>query len=168
MIHDRQDSGRNDDVIRRPRAGDRRSGWRRLALGAAAISLFVAACEDDDDTTQRIEDEIDEINGAVADAIDEFGQDSVELVARNLASRQGAEEFSDAGHPIDGDLQCTAVATDDLTAVEIECGGATEDGSVAALTGTTTELPGASVTELEGTFVGLVDSAEVFSTEDLG
>ncbi len=116
----------------------------------------------------QIEDEVADVGGEVADAIEEFGQDTVELAARNFASNQGADEFADAGYPIDGNLECTADATDDLTAVEINCGGATEDGLVVALTGTTTELPGASLTELEGDFVGIVGGNEVFRTDALG
>ena len=42
------------------------------------------------------------------------------------------------------------------------------DGAVAEMTGTTSELPGASITELDGDFVGTVDGAEVFRTERLG
>ena len=36
------------------------------------------------------------------------------------------------------------------------------------MTGTTDELPGASVTELEGAFTGTVDGTEAFSTDTLG
>lgn len=160
--------GQNDVTSGRRDADGGRSRWWRCACGVAALSLAVAACGGDDDTADQIEAGIDDIGGEVADAVEEFGQDSVELAARNLASIQGAEEFADAGYPIEGNLECTADATDDLTAVEISCGGATEDGEVAALTGTTTELPGASLTELEGTFVGLIDGNEVFSTDALG
>jgi hypothetical protein len=164
----------------RNRVGDNgRPRRHRLVLAAAALSLVVAACDGDDDDVDEIEEEIqdeldeiegelDEIGGEVADAIAEFGEDSVEVAARNLASRQGAEEFADSGHAIDGDLECTADATADLTAVEISCEGATEDGAIASLTGSTTELPGASLTELEGEFVGLVDDEEVFDTDALG
>ncbi len=137
-------------------------------LGAAALSLVAVACDGDDVSQEQIEDEIDEVGGDVADAINEAGEDAVELAARNIASQQGAEEFADAGHSIDGDLECAADATEDLTAVEIDCSGVTENGSAATLTGSTTELPGASLTELEGTFVGLVDGEEVFSTDALG
>lgn len=131
-----------------------------------ALVASVAACSDDDG--EAVGDEIEDVSGAVADAIEEFGEDTVEVAARNLASRQGAEEFSDAGFEIDGDLMCTADASDDLTAVAIDCSGATTDGSVAALAGDTTELPGASLTELEGDFVGFVDGDEVFRTDALG
>lgn len=162
------DNGQNDVTPGRTAVGNRRPRWRRFALGAAALSLVVVACDGDDDTVDQVEDEISDIGGNVADAIEEFGEDSVELAARNLASIHGTDEFADTGYSIDGDLECTADATEDLTAVDISCGGATEDGSVAALTGTTTELPGASLTELEGTFVGLIAGDEVFRTDALG
>lgn len=130
---------------------------------------------DDDDLGADIDDAIDDVEaavedatGAVADAIEELGEDTVELAARNLASTNAEEEFSDAGYPIDGGLTCTADATDDLTAVELDCTGTTADGAAASMIGTTTELPGGSVTELEGEFVGFVDDAEVFRTDALG
>lgn len=121
-----------------------------------------------DTAVDDVEDAVDDAAGAVADAIDEVGEDAVELAARNLATVNAAEEFADAGYPIEGELSCTADATDDLTAVELDCSGETEDGGVASVTGSTTELPGESVTELEGDFVGFVDSEEVFRTDALG
>lgn len=166
--HGQHDDGQHHEMPAAKSAGHGRPRRRRVAAGAAALSLLVAGCGGDDDTGARVEEEVSEVGGAVADAIEEFGRDSVELAARNLASLRGADEFSDAGHQIEGDLACEADATDDLTAVEIECSGATADGSRATLTGTTTELPGASLTELEGTFTGFVDDVEVFGTEALG
>lgn len=121
-----------------------------------------------DDVVDDVEAGIDDATGAIADAIDEVGEDAVELTARNLASANAAEEFADAGYPIEGELSCTADASDDLTAVEIECAGETEDGGVASMTGSTTELPGESVTELEGDFVGFVDNEEIFRTDAIG
>lgn len=163
----------------RPSRRSRR--WRAL-LATMAVAASVSACGGDDATDDAIDDAegaiddaadevmdaAEDVTGAVADAIDEVGEDAVEVAARNLASRNAAEEFDDAGYPIDGALSCTADATDDLTAVELDCSGVTEDGGVASMTGTTTELPGASVTELEGNFVGFVDNEEVFTTDALG
>lgn len=149
----------------------------RITALLAAVTLVAGACADDDvdDVTddvdgalEDIEEGVEDVTGEVADAIEEVGEDTVELAARNLASTHAADEFADAGHPIDGGLTCTADATDDLTAVDIECTGATEDGGVASMTGTTTELPGESVTELEGDFVGFVDTEEIFRTDALG
>jgi hypothetical protein len=116
-----------------------------------------------------IEEGVDAISGEVAGAIEEAGEDVVELAVRNLASVHGEAEFADAGHPvIEGGLACMADATEDLTAVEVDCTGQTEAGGVASLSGTTTELPGQSLTELEGDFVGMVDDEEVFRTDALG
>ena len=101
----------------------------------------------------------------VGEAID----DATELAARNLAAEYGEREFDEAGYPIDDDgLACEATATDDATALEISCSGMTEDESEAALTGTTSEIPGASITELEGEFTGTVDGGEIFTTDRLG
>jgi hypothetical protein len=65
-------------------------------------------------------------------------------------------------------LTCEATAADGLDSVDVNCTGTTEDGGEAALTGTTDELPGESITEVEGTFTGTVDGAEVFTTDTLG
>lgn len=163
-------------TTRRSTTSVRRAG---AVLGATALVFALGACDDDDDVIDDAGDDIDELGddieqgledagGAVVDVIDEIGEDSAELAARNLASTHGADEFSDAGYPLDGDLTCEADATDDLTAIEIDCAGATEDGDVVSMTGTTTELPGASLTELEGDFVGFVDTEEVFRSVAIG
>lgn len=154
---------------------------RHAAAVLGALTLVATSCGGDDvddvaddagdaldDAGDAAGDAFDDATGAVADAIDEVGEDTVEVAARNLASTHAIDEFGAAGYPIDGDLTCTADATDDLTAVDISCSGATEDGGVASMTGTTTELPGASVTEMEGDFVGFVDTEEVFRTDSLG
>ena len=145
-------------------------------LGAFALVVTLTACGGDDDDTpedadeamEDIEEGLDDAVADVTDAVEEAGEDAVELAVRNLASIHGADEFDDAGHPLDGDLTCTADASADLTAVELSCTGATEDGRAASMTGTTSEFPGESVTELEGDFVGLVDDEEVFRTDALG
>lgn len=167
-----------DDATLVPTTRRFRRGVGAVA-GALALVTALSACGGDDDVTDDvdgavddavtdIEEGVDDVTGAVADAIDEVGEDTVELAARNLASTHGADEFADAGYPIDGGLTCEADATDDLTAVEIDCAGATADGGVASMTGTTTELPGESLTELEGDFVGFVDTEEIFRTDALG
>ena len=151
--------------------------YRNAGSLAAALVLVLttSACAGDDDTSDDlgaaiddVEEQVDDISGDVSDAIDEAGEDAVELAARNLARLFGQDEFDDAGHPIDGELTCTADATEGLDAVEIACTGTTEAGEPAALTGTTTELPGASLTELDGDFVGTVADEEVFRTTALG
>lgn len=108
---------------------------------------------------------ITEVSAAADDAVDA----GAEALARNIAAEQGEEEFADAGHPLDDDgLTCEATVGDDVEAVDISCTGTTEDGAAAELTGTTSELPGASAVELEGSFTGTVDGAEVFTADALG
>lgn len=135
---------------------------------AAVFLLAGAAAACDDDTQDSIEEDVETAVTEVVDAIDEASQDAVEMAARNFASVQGEQEFEDAGYMIDGDLVCEADATNDLTAVEIDCTGTTFDGADATLTGTTAEFPGVSIDELDGDFVGTVDGNEVFTTERLG
>lgn len=120
-----------------------------LPVAVAAIGL-VAGCSEDDR-----EDLLD--NG-------------VELAVRNFAALQGAEQFNHAGYEIDGDgLSCRAtVSKEGRNAVDIECTGTTVDGGEAALSGRTSELPGASITELEGDFTATVDGETVFTTQELG
>ncbi len=105
----------------------------------------------------------------VGEAVDEAATDAAELVVRNLAAEQGEQQFEDAGFPLDGEgLACEATVGDGLDSVEVACTGTTEDGGSAQMTGTTNELPGASVTELEGDFTGTVDGTEAFTTDTLG
>ncbi len=147
---------------------------RKLLAVAAAAVLGVSACGNDDDGTA--DSIIDDVESAartavseVGDAAEEAGADAAEAVVRNLAAQQGAQEFADAGSPLDDDgLTCEATASDGLDSVEVSCTGTTEDGGEAALTGTTDELPGESITEVEGTFTGTVDGSEVFTTDSLG
>ena len=148
---------------------------RRLLVGIAAVAgLGLVACGNDDDATADsiIEDVESAARTAVSEAseaVDEAGADAAEAVVRNLAAEQGAQEFADAGSPLDDDgLTCEATASDGLDSVEVNCTGTTEGGGEAALTGTTDELPGESITEVEGTFTGTVDGSEVFTTDSLG
>lgn len=162
-------------------SSDDRWPLRRLGgfVGAGAIALTITAtmtaCAGDDDVPEDAEQAVDDLEGDledaaadVTDAVEEASEDAVELAVRNLASLHGEDEFEDAGYPVDGGLTCSADATADLTAVEVSCTGATEDGRALSMTGTTAEFPGESVTELEGDFVGLVDDEEVFRTDALG
>jgi hypothetical protein len=148
---------------------------RKTLIGVAALAaLGLVACGNDDDTTADsiIEDLESAARTAVSEAdqaVDEVTADAAEAVVRNLAAEQGAEAFADAGSPLDDEgLTCEATAGDGLDAVDVNCTGTTEDGGEAALTGTTDELPGESITEVEGSFTGTVDGAEVFATDTLG
>lgn len=136
--------------------------FRAQLLLAPALSLaLLGACSDDDNG-------VDEAAEDVGDAIDEASNDAIEATARNIASAQGEDEFSDADIDIEGDLTCEATADGEADAVDISCTGTSTDGQDLALEGTTDEIPGASVTELEGSFVGTADGDEVFSVDTLG
>lgn len=160
------------------------------ALGAiGALTFGAAACSDDDqdaaqDAIDTLVDEAEEAGrtaisaaedagrtgvSAVEDAAQDVTNDAAELAVRNIATQQGEEQFANAGHDLDdGGLTCEATVAEDAANVAVTCTGTTAEGGMAELTGETSELPGASVTELEGTFTGTVDGAEVFATESLG
>ena len=122
----------------------------RSVVALAALALALAACSDE--------------------GRDEILDEATELAVRNFAALQGAEHFDSAGYEIDDDgLACTAtIGEGGRTAVTVECTGTTTDGGEAELTGVTSELPGASIIELEGDWTATVDGTEVFSTDELG
>jgi hypothetical protein len=130
---------------------------RPLPLFILVALLGAAGCSDDSRSALREDAE---------DVLD----DATETAVRNFAAIQGAEQFAAAGHELDdGGLTCTAaVGEGGLEAVEVECTGTTLDGGEAALTGTTSELPGASISELKGSFTATVDGETVFDTDQLG
>jgi len=136
--------------------------FRAQLLLAPVLSLaLLGACSDDDDG-------VDDAAEDVGDAVDEASNDAVEAAARNIASVQGEDQFSDVDIDVEGDLTCEATADEGVDAVNITCTGTSTDGQDLALDGTTNEIPGASVTELEGSFVGTADGDEVFSVDTLG
>jgi hypothetical protein len=130
------------------------------------LSLGFAACSSD--SRDELEEDARTAISDASEAIDEAVRDAAEAAARNIATEQGEEQFRNAGHPIEGKLSCEAEADDSVDEIEISCTGTTEAGGDAALTGTTSELPGASVVTLDGEFTGTVDGDEVFSTTRLG
>ena len=132
---------------------------RLLSVSFAVAALSLAGCSSE--ARDAIEDDT---RSAVSDA----ARDAAEVTARNLATNQGGEAFADAGHPISGELSCQAVVEGALSEVAVTCTGMTAAGGAAVLSGRTSELPGRSVVELNGSFVGTVDGAEVFSTDQLG
>lgn len=144
-----------------------------LALAALILAGAGAGCSDD--AEEGVEDAAEDVREGAEDAVtsasegaDEATDDAAEAAVRNLAATHGADEFSQAGHEIDGDLECEAAIADGEDAVDVTCTGTTTDGDDAELTGTTSELPGASATELEGTFTGTVAGEEAFSVDRLG
>lgn len=152
---------------------------RTLKVAAVALaSLTFAACSDEDredveeeieSAASEVEEEVESAASEVEEAVGEAASDVAEAAVRNLATEFGEEEFADAGAPLDDSgLSCQATVTDGLDAIDVTCTGTTEDGETAEMTGQTSELPGASVTEVEGSFTGTVDGVEVFSIDDLG
>jgi hypothetical protein len=140
---------------------------------ALSFVLLAAACGDDDDTSADdvAEDASDAASDAAedaSDAVEEGGDDAAETAVRNLASSQGEDEFSAAGVEVEGDLTCEATTSGDAANMDVSCTGTGTDGQDLSMEGTTDELPGASVTELEGSFVGTADGEEVFNVDTLG
>ena len=139
----------------------------RFAHGAVVVALLtIAACSEE--TQDAVKSDVESAVTDIGAAVDEASEDAGEAVARNIATQQGEEQFNNAGHELAGPLTCEATIQDGVAQIDISCTGTTKDGGAAALTGTTSEIPGASVVTLDGTFSGTVDGQEVFATERLG
>ena len=157
-----------------------RSFRARLLLAPTLALALLGACSDDDDggdddVSEDVGDAAEDAGNAAedaaedaGDAVDEAASDAVETAARNIASAQGADEFNAVDIDVDGDLTCEATAEEQEDMVEIACTGTGTDGQALELNGTTDEIPGESVTELEGDFVGTADGTEVFKVDTLG
>jgi len=135
------------------------------ALVVAAV-LAVPACSSE--TRSSIQTDLQTAASEVGDALDEATTDAAEALARTIATQQGEEQFKNAGHELATDLTCEATVQDGVSKIDISCTGTTKAGGAAVLTGTTNEIPGASVVTLDGQFTGTVDGQEVFSTQRLG
>lgn len=105
---------------------------------------------------------------AITSDVQNATNSAAESVARNIATQQGEEQFKNAQQELAGPLTCEATVKADAANIEISCTGSTKAGGAATLVGTTSELPGASVVSLDGSFVGSVDGQEVFNTQRLG
>ena len=126
----------------------------------------MTACGDDAEDDAR--STVSSVASSVSGAVDDATKNAAETLARDVAVKQGAEEFKKAGHELNGNLTCESSAEDSATEVAINCTGTTKNGKAVKLSGTTNELPGASVTKLEGSFTGTVDGQQVFTTQNLG
>jgi hypothetical protein len=138
-----------------------------------ALLLGAGACSSDTkdsakETAENAQDDVKDAASDASDAVDDATNDAAEMAARNLASAQGEDEFSAKDIDIEGDLECEATSNGDNSALDISCTGMSTDGKELALEGTTSEMPGASVTELEGSFTGTADGTEVFAVDTLG
>jgi hypothetical protein len=139
----------------------------RFAHGVlVAAALAIAGCSED--TQDAVESDIESAATDVGDAVGEAADDAGEALARNIATQQGEEQFNNAGHELAGPLTCEAAVQDGVAKIDLSCTGTTKAGGAAALTGTTNEIPGASVVTLDGNFTGTVDGEEVFTTQRLG
>ena len=139
----------------------------RFAHVAAVAALFAfAACSEE--AQDAVQADVESAVTEVSEAVDAASADAGEALARNIATQQGEEQFTNAGHALAGPLTCEATIQDGVTTIAISCTGTTQAGGAAALTGTTSEIPGASVVTLDGTFTGTVDGQVVFTTERLG
>ena len=139
----------------------------RIAHGVmVAAALTIAGCNSDDRTS--IATELQTAATDIANAAGDAANDGAEVLARNIATQQGEEQFKNAGKELDGPLTCTAKIEDGVAKIDISCTGKTKAGGAATLSGTTNEIPGASVVSLDGQFIGAVDGTTVFNTQRLG
>ena len=139
----------------------------RHALTALLVCTFgVSACSSN--SSQSLKTDLQTAASDVSNAAVDAAHNAVESLARNIATQQGEEQFKNAGQELSGPLSCNAKVNGGVTKVDVTCSGTTKTGGKAALTGSTNEVPGASVTELDGQFAGTVDGAQVFSTQRLG
>jgi hypothetical protein len=139
----------------------------RLTQGLViAAALVFTSCSSD--TKASIETDLRSAATDIANAAGDATNAAAEALARNIATQQGEEQFKNAGKELDGPLTCEAKVQDGVDKIDINCTGKTKDGGAATLTGTTNELPGASVVSLNGDFTGAVDGKTVFNTQRLG
>ena len=129
-------------------------------------ALTVTGCSKD--SRDSVTSDLRSAVTAVGDAASKATDAAAEAAVRNIATQQGEEQFKNASQELDGPLKCTAKVEDGVDKVDVNCTGTTKAGGAAILSGTTSEIPGASVVELKGSFVGTVDGKQVFTTENLG
>jgi hypothetical protein len=139
-----------------------------LALVLSGVACSDDAKDDARDTLENARENAEDMVTEVSEAAGNVADNAVEVAARNLASAQGEDEFAANGIDVEGDLTCEATSNGDKTAIEVSCTGTATDGSSLSLEGVTSEMPGASLTELEGEFTGSADGEEVFSVDTLG
>jgi hypothetical protein len=139
----------------------------RIAHGVMlAAALTVAGCSSDDRAS--IATDLQTAATDIVNAAGDAANNAAEALARNIATQQGEEQFKNAGQELDGPLTCTAKVQDGVAKIDIDCSGKTKAGGAATLTGSTSEIPGASVVALDGQFTGAVDGTAVFTTQRLG
>jgi hypothetical protein len=139
----------------------------RLAHGIlVAAALAISGCNSS--TRASVTSDLRSAATDVATAAHDAATAAAEVLARNIATQQGEEQFKNAGKELSGPLTCQAKVQDGIAKIAINCTGTVKGGGAATLTGTTNEIPGASVVSLDGQFTGSVDGATVFATQRLG
>ena len=141
---------------------------KRFAVATVLLLMATSLGACSKDTRDALTSYARKVGAEVARAAGNAADNVAEVAARNVAAKQGGEEFRKAGHPLKGALGCTANVSDGAVAVSISCSGTTEAGEKADLTGTTDELPGVSVVSLHGDFTGTANGQQVFTTPTLG
>jgi hypothetical protein len=136
--------------------------------GVCAVAAVVSLAGCSSASRSSVETQVRSIVTDVSVAADQAGTAAAETVARNIATQQGEEQFKNSGNELNGPLTCTAKVQDGVSKIAVNCTGTTKTGGAAMLSGTTNEIPGASVTSLDGQFTGTVDGKQVFSTQTLG
>lgn len=131
-----------------------------------AAALTIAGCNSDDRAS--IATDLQTAASDIANAAGDAANNAAEVLARNIATQQGEEQFKNAGQELDGPLTCTSKIEDGVTKIDINCTGKTKTGGAATLIGSTNEIPGAAVVSLDGQFTGAVDGTTVFNTQRLG
>jgi hypothetical protein len=139
-----------------------RYAYAVLVAGALAIT----SCSSD--TRASLTTDLQTAASEIGNAAGDVTNAAAETLARNIATQQGEEQFKNAGQELDGPLTCEAKVESGVAKIDINCTGTTKAGGAAALTGTTNELPGASVVSLNGQFTAVVDGTTVFNTQRLG
>ena len=98
--------------------------------------------------------------GAAEDKVTEV----TDVIVNTAASTRGQAQFVLSGVQISSPLSCdTQPSGEDFT---VSCTGTSSDGKALTMTGTATSVPGGS--SLAGSFVGVANGQQVFSTECLG
>ncbi len=93
-------------------------------IGASAVFLAllsITACSSD--SRSSLETDLRSVATDVADAAGEAADDAAEVLARNIATQQGEEQFKNAGQELSGPLTCTADVRDGVAQIDISCTG---------------------------------------------
>ena len=139
----------------------------RFARGViVAAALTMSGCSSS--SRASITSDLQSVATAIGNAAGDAANAAAEALARNIATQQGEEQFKNAGYELAGPLTCQAKVQAGVAKIDINCTGTTKAGGAAILTGTTNEIPGASVVTLDGQFMGTVDGATIFNTQRLG